>query len=129
MKKVVISLAVIILLSFGAGIFLLWSSRSNKNQPTEEDVITQAITRAVPMFSDGDKPVIEISSITKFEDAWYIININSHHKANNDVLVYLVLHGFNNDLQVVVGPDTYFNETEMLQYNIPDSIIKELSVS
>lgn len=125
MKRLVIFLGICFLLLLAIGFVLL-------NKPTEDDglidknYILQVITQEFPGFTYDNEALIEIGDVMKFEEKWYVTTVNSPRDSEIRVPVYILLHGDTDNLRVVLGPDAHFTETEMLQYNLPDSIIKEL---
>lgn len=94
-------------------------------QPSNEEFI-QAITKKFPDFIDGDTPVIAIDSVSRHDYVWYIVTIKSKDKVETFVPVKLVLHNFDSNLSVSLGPDTSFTDTEIKTQNLPESVILEL---
>ena len=92
-------------------------------QEVDKEYILSSILNDIPAFSADNRSLVKIDSVAKFEDKWYIINISSLRETKVDVPVKLVLLDTGTDLQIMLGPDTDFTEAELLQYNVPDSVI------
>ena len=98
------------------------------NTYTNADIIS-VITREKPVFLDGTNPVIEVNSNKQLEDGWHVITIKSIHEDTMSVPIFVVMTRSDNPaskFNMILGPDTHFTEAEMLQYNLPDSVIREL---
>lgn len=99
---------------------------NQRQQEVEEmspDIFINAISYEFPFFLQEGKSVIKIGTIKSFENGWHVVTIRSIREASEPVPVFVVLNELNNKLRVVLGPDTYFSETELLRHNIPDSVI------
>ncbi len=132
MKKVIVGFIIAISI-LGAGMAMYYS-----RQPMEEvdtlshDDFVYAITDRFPSLVRDGKPVIEVVDAQRIENTWYIITIKSIHEEKMSVPVKVILldNGQSSpDLRAIAGPDIRFTETEMLRYNLPDSVILELQES
>lgn len=127
----------IVILMVGIGIFFGINSFDKKQAPEGVDrwsreAIVQAIVSARPSLTVDSRPVIEIDSVSMPENGWYVAVIKSVREKKTSVPVRVVLvdnGGHSSKLSVLLGPDTYFSEPEMLSLNIPDSVILELKKS
>ena len=122
MKRLVVSLvALFIIIGAGAIIFNNFYPKQNK-LPYDKELI-QAITRTFPAYLYKDKPIVEVASVSKYDNAWYDVTIKSLHEVKEFVPVKIVLVDSQDGLHVVLGPDALFTEDQMLQANLPDAVI------
>ena len=127
MSKKYILGCILLLILIGFGIFTAKVILMDKNDDlTIEDRILYAITENNSGFLHDNKPVIEIDAVSVFEDRWYVATVKSIRATDEIVPVKVVLLDTNGILRMTAGPDTHFTETELLRYNIPDSVILEL---
>ena len=101
-----------------------------KKGPSNQEVL-QVITRDKPALLYNNRPVIEIASIKRFENKWYVITIKSPKDKDVKVPVKIVLQDISStpsarNLKTIIGPDTHFTEYQQLKYSLPDSVTKEL---
>ena len=91
-----------------------------------EDRISSTIASRIPMLSSGGTPVFAIDSISS-HGSWHIAKIKSLKETRRPVPVIAILNELDDTtLNIVLGPDTHFTETELLRNNVPDSVILEL---
>lgn len=127
MKKIVIGL-----LSFAVlvgGLFLLFKFTDHEKYTSTEDEVTQVIVDNFPYFSYNRTPAFRIDSLSSHDNIWYIATIKPLNSTEVSVPVKIILMRENqssSSLRIILGPDTVFTESEMISYNIPDSVIKEL---
>lgn len=100
--------------------------RDKEPKLSDDEYIIKAITESNSEFIHNNKPVIEIDSITVFNDHWYVATIKSLRATENIVPVKVVVLDTDGIFKVIAGPDTHFTEAELLRYNMPDSVILEL---
>lgn len=125
MRRKLLAIIGIITLAVVSGLFF-FVNKPPQVTITDNERFLQFLSSEFTGLNYKGEPIFEIDSIAKFEEKWYIINISSLSESSQDVPVYFILLETNDILQVILGPDTYFTEREMLQYNVPDSIMKEL---
>ena len=130
MKKVsVVILSVAIVVTGLVLVILKINKKDSAIQNTNEQLQTkviEAITEGKPSLLDNGEPIIEIDSLSRHND-WYIASIKSINDTGDIVPVKVILVDSNGVMRSIFGPETRFTETEMLQYNVPDAIIKELT--
>lgn len=103
------------------------SGRDSPGRNNEE--LLRVITHTFPNLTSEGKPVIQIDSVSRHHDDWYIVTIKSLRQTGELVPVRVVLldqQENNVGLQVLLGPDTYFSKRETLAFDLPDSVIIEL---
>ena len=107
--------------------FLLFKNfHSQEKSISTEDRIQEFISSEFSGLNYDNKPIFRLHSLKDSSGGWYLADIRSIHKTKKEIPVYLILLDTNNTLRVILGPDTHFTEKKMLQYNIPDPIMKEL---
>lgn len=125
MKKLLIFTGAIAVLLVGIFTFRTYFSTS---LPSNR-VVLQTITNQYPEFLSNNKPVIQVESVSRFEDEWYIITLKSLNEVEQFVPVKALLTETphtSTGLKIVLGPEVHFTESEMRYYNLPDTVIKEL---
>jgi hypothetical protein len=102
---------------------------SQQKTPTQEDLILNTITESVSPFSHEGRSIVEIESISRHEDGWYIVELKPVRSYKGYIPVKLIMSDTGGTLNIISGPDTYFGEPELLKLNVPDSVILELRKS
>lgn len=130
MKKFIpISIIALLILS-GFALFFLQDIFTTKDESTiDDEKILYVITEKMPLFSLNSKPVIKIDSVSRHRGGWQIVTIKSLRSSEKFVPVKVVMLDTEGKLTIIAGPDTYFTESELLKYNVPDSVIMELQKS
>lgn len=124
------TIVLVLVLVTGIGVFLGYKQSTFVPSDTtlsEEELVIKTITGISPVFSHEGNPVFAIDSLSRYDEKWYVVTIRSIHETKATVPVYFLFARTNDTLQTILGPDTRFSESEMLHYNVPDSIIREFS--
>jgi len=127
MKKIFIVLTLVIAMT--AGVIIYGKQTNQKTSVSLDESVIRAITNKFPILLKDNKPIIEIADIKQVDTKWYVITIKSINEEEMSVPVKVVLLDYNHpnlDFEIIVNPSTRFVEADMLQRNLPDSVIIEL---
>ncbi len=129
MKKLVLISGTVVLAVVG-----IWGGISIYNKLTaeplsDEEQLIKIITSEYPSFTSNEEPLIEIESVSDNYKGWYVVTIKSKRPVKNFVPVKLVMLETGGIAKTILGPDTHFTESDLLKYNVPDSVIMELQKS
>lgn len=129
-KRAIFTISLLILGVASVSLLAVRALSPPNHTPSTEERALRSVISEFPGLTKEGKPFIAIQDIEIIEEKWYIINIRSHSEPKVVVPVYLIFYDDGGEnLRLILGPDTHFTETEMLQYNIPDSIIRKFQTT